>query len=47
MEKQLKDKIGKILFHGTLKDRADKILEEGIDFTKFKLDLFKIISINY
>lgn len=34
MEKQLKHKLSKILFHGTLKDRADKILENGIDFTK-------------
>lgn len=32
MEKELKKKLSKILFHGTLMDRADKIMSEGIDF---------------
>lgn len=34
MEKHLKDKLSKTLFHGTLKNRADNIIENGIDFAK-------------
>lgn len=34
MEQHLRDKIGKTLFHGTLKNRADNIIENGVDFTK-------------
>ena len=34
MKTTLKDKLSKILFHGTLMDRAESIRETGIDFTK-------------
>lgn len=34
MEQTLKEKISKILFHGTLMDRAANILLEGFDFNK-------------
>lgn len=30
----LKDKLAKVLFHGTLMDRASKIISDGIDFDK-------------
>lgn len=35
MEKILKDKLSKTLFHGTLMDRAANIVLDGIDFNKF------------
>ena len=33
-QKLLRDKLSKVLFHGTLMDRAAKIVLDGIDFTK-------------
>ena len=34
MEAILKDKLSKVLFHGTLMDRAANIMLDGIDFNK-------------
>lgn len=35
METILQDKLSKVLFHGTLMDRANNIIENGVDFSKF------------
>lgn len=36
MEALLRDKLSKVLFHGTLMDRADNIIKNGVDFSLLK-----------
>lgn len=37
MESILTDKLSKVLFHGTLMDRAENIINNGIDFNKLNI----------